>query len=907
MQNNAQIIRRQNKTNTKTMKQMRLRLYNKKPTKKLKANKKFSVVLTKEEIEQKINHFKKLYGPSSSYQICLQAIYYTPFQRTVELNNMVSYYLRSLKNFTHIFSDLNEEEYELALYQISSHLTYERYNKNEIVCKYGDKAEKYYIILKGKVIFLVPKNNKYYMTEEEYIEHLMKLRENQEFELIRNIISNNQYIYYINNSDNDNNIDLDEFIFNALERHQKHKENKYSDYLYYKFEEYKKNREQEKKGSNNINNINNNININNYEDYIKLTNVNIEEKKDDDYIKYFNTDKKIKNTAIKKKFVNILEYQKTNIFTEGDNFGAIGVSSKKGKRTATCICSENCHLGFLTKNEYNEFLEKITEKISNKLYDLIMKNNIFENMIKSKFLTKYAHMFRFMQYNKNSMIINEKEEINKLIILYEGEFSLSVNLNLIELNDTIIQYTKIKNKLNNDTKNDSKIQEIEENKKLIIKMKDYTKDIIDIITEKNNFILSNVNNSLILGYPNTVNPQNNLSMINCQCLSNNAKAYIIEKEMLKLIDKENNYIRNTPEIITSKIELILKRLNELKVLVIKKIKDKQLFKTSKIIINKNNIITRNLEPKKIKNLSTLVDFNQKYLSKDIAKNNNLILSQMDFNNNKLYSSEDKLKNNISKKEILLNNAQCRSQKYLLFQKTELKHYKRKANAIKNKDNYKDLALIFSSRTNNDKTFLDKLKEKLEKESISENQNEQFNKNKKKDKKINLKLISKKDLYKTNNVYTLNNINTTNTFNSLYNKFREGIKTENKFNINDINDTFTSFYTNNKTLFNLNNKLILNTSGKNINTINLNDRKINCYNNNYQDSYNELYLNYIMDKIQNDKNNINIDAYQYKNLSTTPNKYLLPSIAIFSPEKLKKKENIKKFKNISISKFRNIGV
>ena len=142
-------------------------------------------------------------------------------------------------------------------------------------------------------------------------------------------------------------------------------------------------------------------------------------------------------------------------------------------------------------------------------------------------------------------------------------------------------------------------------------MKDYTKDIIDIITEKNNFILSNVNNSLILGYPNTVNPQNNLSMINCQCLSNNAKAYIIEKEMLKLIDKENNYIRNTPEIITSKIELILKRLNELKVLVIKKIKDKQLFKTSKIIINKNNIITRNLEPKKIKNLSTLVDFNQK--------------------------------------------------------------------------------------------------------------------------------------------------------------------------------------------------------------------------------------------------------------------------------------------------------
>ena len=32
-------------------------------------------------------HFKKIYGPSNSYQICLQALNYTPFQRTIELNN----------------------------------------------------------------------------------------------------------------------------------------------------------------------------------------------------------------------------------------------------------------------------------------------------------------------------------------------------------------------------------------------------------------------------------------------------------------------------------------------------------------------------------------------------------------------------------------------------------------------------------------------------------------------------------------------------------------------------------------------------------------------------------------------------------------------------------------------------
>ena len=70
--------------------QMRLQLYQKKLTKKnLKANKKFSVVLAKVEIEQKISHFKKIYGPSNSHQICLQDLYYPPFQRTFELNRLL--------------------------------------------------------------------------------------------------------------------------------------------------------------------------------------------------------------------------------------------------------------------------------------------------------------------------------------------------------------------------------------------------------------------------------------------------------------------------------------------------------------------------------------------------------------------------------------------------------------------------------------------------------------------------------------------------------------------------------------------------------------------------------------------------------------------------------------------------
>ena len=896
---NNSSIKRANKNTTKTMRDLRLRINKNKLTRKIKAKQKFSVILTKEEIEEKIKYFKKLYGPSSSFRICLQALYYTQFQRTVELNNIISYYLRSLKNFKHILSDLNEDEFEKILFHISSHLNYEKHNENEIICKYGDKADKFYIILKGKVIFLVPKMNKFYMTEEEYIEHLMKLREYQEIELMKNIISHNQYIYYINNNNSNSLLDLDEFIFNAIERHENNKENKYSNYLYNKFREYKANREQEKNKDDNYT-INNQIKINNissYEEYIQLTNVNLKEVKGN-------------NKISKKKLVNIFEYRKTNIYSDGDTFGALGVSSKKGKRAATCICYENCHLGIIGKNEYIEFLEKIYEKANDNLYDFVIKNKIYDNMIKTKFVEKYSHMFRFLQYNKNNMIITEKEKLNSLIILYEGEYTLSVNLNLFELNELIVEYKKIKNKLES---NDGKVKkslfsEIEENKKLLISMKNFSQDIKDIIISKQNFIISNISNSLILGYPNTVNLETNLCLINCKCTSNYANGYIIDKEMLNYIDKENKYIRKTPEIIMPKIDLIIKRLYDFKELIMKKIKDKNLLKKFIIDFNdKNNLVTRNPENKKNKTISNLFDFNQKIISPKIMENK-LYISQNNFQNK--INDENyylKLKKDISDKEILLNKTKHLSQKFLLAEKTEEKKFVMKSNNLKNKEKYNDFSIIFSDKPHHKKTILDKFKESKDIDNILDPKIKQLKRNNIKIKNIiNLKLVKDKDSDSNNKkIQTITNIPeiTNKTTSSLYNAYHENIKTDNNFNI--ITDTFFSSYTNKTTLNDLDTKYISQSTGKNIHSIDLNNRYINSCFNDYQDSYNELYFKYIFEKFNKEKNKennkLNIDGYKTKNLYTSPNKYIFPSISPFIQEKIKKKENIKKYKYIYIDK------
>ena len=61
---------------------------------------------------------------------------------------------------------------EGKLKQISIKMNYEYYVKNTVIFKYGEKGNKFYIILKGKIGFLIPKKVKCNMTEEEYLSNL---------------------------------------------------------------------------------------------------------------------------------------------------------------------------------------------------------------------------------------------------------------------------------------------------------------------------------------------------------------------------------------------------------------------------------------------------------------------------------------------------------------------------------------------------------------------------------------------------------------------------------------------------------------------------------------------------------------------------------------------------------------
>ena len=71
--------------------------------------------------------------------------------------------------------------------------------------------DKFNLIINWKINFCFAKNKKYDRSKGQYIEHLMKLRYNKEFETIGNIINNKLYIFIRNNN---NIFELEEFIFN---------------------------------------------------------------------------------------------------------------------------------------------------------------------------------------------------------------------------------------------------------------------------------------------------------------------------------------------------------------------------------------------------------------------------------------------------------------------------------------------------------------------------------------------------------------------------------------------------------------------------------------------------------------------------------------------------------------------
>ena len=77
-------------------------------------------------------------------------------------------------------------------------MKYEYFPKNNLIYRYDDQAENFYVILQGKVDLLVPNEETIKLTENEYYLYLINLRKYNEFVLLTKTINKNMDSFPMN-------------------------------------------------------------------------------------------------------------------------------------------------------------------------------------------------------------------------------------------------------------------------------------------------------------------------------------------------------------------------------------------------------------------------------------------------------------------------------------------------------------------------------------------------------------------------------------------------------------------------------------------------------------------------------------------------------------------------------------
>ena len=161
--------------------------------------------------------YKKYYCDRETlFLICLPS-----FKKiTRERNDIkfISLYLSNLKKLTQLLQNINEDnnnnsmkqnfdeknKYFKLLKYVAENVSYEKYSAKKLLMRFGDKGDKFYIVLHGLVSILIPIKLNMKVTFNEYSRYIALLILYQEYELAKMAMRENKHIY---------NIDLPEMKF----------------------------------------------------------------------------------------------------------------------------------------------------------------------------------------------------------------------------------------------------------------------------------------------------------------------------------------------------------------------------------------------------------------------------------------------------------------------------------------------------------------------------------------------------------------------------------------------------------------------------------------------------------------------------------------------------------------------
>ena len=545
-------------------------------------------------------------------------------------------YLKSLKVFNYLLKYQSSANYEKTIKELSKILKLQKINKNELIYQQGDIGKHFYIILNGHFKILILRPYEFYMSEEEYILFLLELRLNNQKEIIQQSDHFNSLIFPIPYDTFDELVkDLAEKktkggIYLDSQKAIKKAKEVYDKIINEKKDNYELNKEKSKimsspeeyikkhKVSDNI--VYNTVLINNL-----INNSNLEDKSEEDL-------KKIKLMMKDRKKLIIPVYEIFSELETGAFFGDSGLENSNGAQEYSIISvKDESHLVYIDKAEYNSLIHSLIEKRNFNIFNIILYFSLYRPINQSLFEKKYLNFFRDKVFNVNNILFNEGDECNEMYFITDGEYELSVNKNIIEVNKMIIKYKEILKKLNKNNKINSNYlnisEEIKQNNSLILNQKFRTYIANKLIMDRKYIKLNILNKKDIIGladvflYNNeneTVIKDNDNSnfnkptviygeqvkkkcLVTCKCITSDCHAFSLNNNIFNnLYYNEGNYNIATKNLEIKKIFSIIDRLNNHKEYIFELV-NKEQNKFSKKI-KKIKFFTKNPKLKKKGNL-----------------------------------------------------------------------------------------------------------------------------------------------------------------------------------------------------------------------------------------------------------------------------------------------------------------
>lgn len=476
-------------------------------------------------------------------------------------------YLKTLERFASVLQS-GVVDIDPLLMNIAMQIKCEKMKSGNIIFKYGERGNKFYVIMKGTVSILIPKENKIKLTLIDYVIFLMRLVICKEKEMLSRTITANKTLYNLTEKDveifthqivkklkkaskeDEEEDGIDMLSSGGEENTSKEKiENSLSNVLSPEKDKKsasprKKNKEEKQEKINPLSLLNKFEPIEMQQIYQKVSLILAEyqlfvkksRKNQATIFDYTNMEyPSAKLQAVpSEQELTLFSYFEVVKLSKGDFFGELALQTSTSKRTGTIICLEDCVLGTLSRDAYNSSIKDVQTKRRRGHVKFLLSFKIFLGLNWNIFESRFFNFFKYITVSQRETLAIQGEKCDEIYFVKEGEFEVVTKMYESELRKW---YNYIKN-----------------NKEDHREVKDKShRTLYKVLFFKNKDVIG-LNDML----------KDNISMVTITCVSKRGILFSIEKKIFEAIaNKIYDVQKNVDAFTLTRRKIMLTRLKNL--------------------------------------------------------------------------------------------------------------------------------------------------------------------------------------------------------------------------------------------------------------------------------------------------------------------------------------------------------